>query len=81
MAKALTRDQKIFRLGKIITDRATVLLGKEKISTESPEYWGIDFGIQYAERRYGIDIADDCLDGPVQLWLDKNLPERSQWEK
>ena len=46
MAKTLTRDQKIFKLGKIITDRAAVLLGKEKITTESPEYWGIDCGLQ-----------------------------------
>lgn len=28
-----------------------------------------------------FSIADDCLDGPVQWWLDKNLTERSQWEK
>lgn len=28
-----------------------------------------------------FSIADDCLDGPVQLWLDETLPERSRWEK
>ena len=28
-----------------------------------------------------FSIADDCLDGPVQLWLDENLSERSKWEK
>ena len=27
-----------------------------------------------------FSIADDCLDGPVKEWLEKNLPERSQWE-
>ena len=27
-----------------------------------------------------FSIADDCLDGPVQWWLDETLPERSQWE-
>ncbi len=31
----------IARLGKVITDRAEVLLGKEKITKESPEYWGL----------------------------------------
>ncbi len=31
----------IIRLGKVVTDRAEVLLGKEKITKESPEYWGI----------------------------------------
>ena len=28
-----------------------------------------------------FSIADDCLDGPVQNWLDETLPERSRWEK
>ena len=54
----MTRDEKIFKLGKIITDRKEALLGIEKMSTESPEYWGIDCGLQYAERRYGKEIAD-----------------------
>lgn len=32
----MTKDQKIAKLGKEITDRATVLLGKDKITPESP---------------------------------------------
>ena len=76
----LTRDQKIFKLGKIITDRATVLLGKEKITTASPEYWGIDCGLQYAARRYGSEIADDCLD--LALKMGKRKPKTfAQLEK
>lgn len=31
----------IVKLGKMITDRASVLLGLEKITKESPEYWGL----------------------------------------
>ena len=31
----------IVRLGKLITDRMEVMLGKEKITKESPEYWGL----------------------------------------
>ena len=58
----MTRDEKIFKLGKIITDRKEILLGLEKMSTEAPEYWGIDCGMQYAERRYGKEVADHCLD-------------------
>lgn len=27
-----------------------------------------------------FSIADDCLDGPVKEWLEKNLPERSKFE-
>ena len=29
------------KLGKMITDRMSVVLGKEKITKESPEYWGL----------------------------------------
>jgi len=63
----LTRDQKIFKLAKIITDRKEVLLGLEKVSTESPEYWGIDCGYQYVVRRYGQNVADDCLDTALKM--------------
>ena len=31
----------IVRLGKLITDRLSVKIGKEKITKESPEYWGL----------------------------------------
>ena len=72
MAK-LTRDEKIFRLGKIITDRKEILLGLEKMSPEAPEYWGIDCGIQYAERRYGKEVADHCLD--LALKMGKRKPK------
>jgi hypothetical protein len=63
----MTRDQKIFKLAKIITDRKEVLLGLEKVSTESPEYWGIDCGYQYVVRRYGQNVADDCLDSALKM--------------
>ena len=72
MAK-LTRDEKIFRLGKIITDRKEILLGLEKMSPEAPEYWGIDCGIQYAERRYG-SCSDTLYE--AMLLLNENCYRR-----
>lgn len=33
--------ESIVKLGKMITDRMEVKLGKEKITKESPEYWGL----------------------------------------
>lgn len=27
-----------------------------------------------------FSIADDCYEGPVKEWCEKNLPERSKWE-
>ena len=30
----------IVRLGKLVSDRMEIMLGKEKITKESPEYWG-----------------------------------------
>ncbi len=67
MAKTLTRDEKIFKLGKIITDRKEILLGLEKVTLDSPEYWGIDCGLQYAERKFGKAVADDCLDAALTM--------------
>ena len=32
----MTKDEKIAKLGREITDRATVLLGKDKITPSSP---------------------------------------------
>ena len=32
----------VLKLGYVVTDRAEVMLGKEKLTKESPEYWGIE---------------------------------------
>ncbi|NCC68514.1 MAG: pyridine nucleotide-disulfide oxidoreductase, partial [Clostridia bacterium] len=63
----MTRDEKIFKLGKKITDRATVLLGTEKITKKSPEYWGINAGLSKFE-------ADEDLLLDVALVFDKRKP-------
>ena len=66
-AKVLSHDEKIFKLIKIITDRKEILLGLEKPSKDSPEYWGMDSGYQYVVRRYGKDIAEDALDAALVM--------------
>ena len=69
----MTRDEKIFKLAKIITDRKEILLGMEKMSKNAPEYWGIDCGLQYVERRYGKDIETEALD--LALKMGKRKPK------
>ena len=56
------KDQKIAKLGKEITDRATVLLGKDKITPNSPEYLGINSALKYTAYKYDQKMADDILD-------------------
>lgn len=68
----MTRDEKIFKLAKEITDRATVLLGVDKLSTEAPEYWGINAALKFAEDKYGRAVADDVLD--LALVMKKRKP-------
>ena len=70
---AMTRDEKIFKLGKTITDRAAILLHKEKMTTDSPEYWGIDAGLKYAADLFGQKVADDALD--LMLTMKKRVPQ------
>ncbi|MDD6880040.1 MAG: pyridine nucleotide-disulfide oxidoreductase, partial [Firmicutes bacterium] len=50
------------RLAKVITDRAAVKLGKEKITKESPEYWGI----------YNLVTDEQC---EIALKMDKRKPK------
>ncbi|MDO4812358.1 MAG: FAD-dependent oxidoreductase [Eubacteriales bacterium] len=68
----MTRDEKIFKLGKEITDRAKVILGLEKITTDSPEYWGIDSGLKFIGNKYGQNISADALD--MMLCMKKRVP-------
>ena len=71
--KPLTHDEKVYKLGKRITDRAAVLLGQEKLSHDSPEYWGITAGLNYAANKYGQQVAEDGLD--LLLTMKKRVPQ------
>ena len=73
MAKTLTRDEKIAKLGKEITDRAAVLLGQAKIDKDAPEYWGINSSLKFIAAKYGQQTSDDALD--MMLTLKKRKPE------
>ena len=68
----MTRDQKIAKLGKVITDRATVLLGKEKITPDAPEYWGINSALKFTAQKYDQKMTDDILD--ICLTMKKRVP-------
>ncbi len=50
------------KLAKVITDRAAVKLGKEKITKESPEYWGI----------YNLVTDEQC---EIALKMEKRQPK------
>ena len=75
----------IVRLGKLITDRVPVVLGKEKITKESPEYWGLaplctdeqaEIAIKMGKRKprtfEQIKKLTKCTD---EAWLQKQLDE------
>lgn len=68
-----TRDEKIAKLGKEITDRATVLLGKDKITPESPEYMGINSALKFTAIKYDEKMANDILD--ICLTMKKRVPQ------
>ena len=68
----MTKDQKIAKLGKEITDRAAVLLGKEKITPDAPEYWGINSALKFTAHNYDQKMADDILD--ICLTMKKRVP-------
>jgi hypothetical protein len=58
----MTRDEKILKLGKMVTDRVPVILGAVKLTTESPEYIGINAALRYTEKMYDTQTMDDALD-------------------
>lgn len=55
----MTKDEKIAKLGKEITDRATVLLGKDKITPDAPEYLGINSALKFTAVKYDEKMADE----------------------
>lgn len=77
----------VARLAKVVTDRAAVLLGKEQITKESPEYWGLrnivtdeqcEIGIKM-EKRHPRTFEEMCALCPEYTpeELQKQLDEMS----
>ncbi len=75
----------IVKLGKLITDRVAVVLGKEQITKESPEYWGLaplctdeqaEIALKMGKRKprtfEQIKKLTNCTD---DSWLQKQLDE------
>ena len=81
----MTRDEKIYKLAKTITDRKEALLGLEKLSHESPEYWGIDRALVFVRDKYGVQREEDTLDLALKMKKRKPvtfgvLKERTGWD-
>ena len=81
----MTRDEKIFKLAKTITDRKEALLGIEKLSTNSPEYWGINSALLVVREKYGEKCEQDALDLALKMKKRKpvtfgTLKERTGWD-
>ena len=66
----MTQFEKICKLGMKITDRAAVLLHKEEMNENSPEYWGIKTAIEAIDDYGGC--GDEALD--IALCMDKRKP-------
>lgn len=45
-----------------------MLLGKDKITPESPEYLGINSALKYTAYKYDQKMADDILDIYYDSW-------------
>ena len=81
----MTRDEKIYKLAKTITDRKEALLGLEKISPDSPEYWGINRALIFVRDKYGVKCEEDTLDLALKMKKRKPvtfsvLKERTGWD-
>ena len=74
----------IVRLGRLITDRIPVVIGKEKITAESPEYWGLaplctdeqaEIAIKMGKRKPRTFADMKKLTGLDDEYLQKQLDE------
>ena len=81
----MTRDEKIYKLAKVITDRKEALLGIEKLSPDAPEYWGINRALIFVRDKYGVQCEEDTLDLALNMKKRKPvtfgvLKERTGWD-
>ncbi len=72
----VTNKEKLFKLGKKMTDRAMQMLGIEKITEADPEYWGL-CNILDDDM---VDIALKMPKNRVPVTLDE-MVKKTGWEK
>ena len=58
----MTREEKMLKLGKMMTDVVFHATGLQKMDQNSWEYVGINSGLKFAEYKYDRQTADDVLD-------------------
>ena len=68
----MTREQKILKLARKITDRVKVTFHVEPLTTKDPDYYGIDAAQQIVRNKYGQSVEEDVLD--LALTFDRRKP-------
>ena len=68
----MTKDQKIAKLGREITDYMATKLGAKAITPDSPEYLGINSALKFTAVKYDQKMADDILD--IALTMKRRVP-------
>ena len=70
----------ILKLGKMITNRIPIALGMEKLTTEDPEYWGLDMLLTDEQAEVALSMGrrkPRTLDEVVKLCKkDRDTTER-----
>ena len=69
---SMTREQKILKLARKITDRVKVTFHVEPLTTKDPDYYGIDAALQIVRNKYGQSVEEDVLD--LALTFDRRKP-------
>ena len=69
----MTRDEKIAKLAREISDYYATMLRIKSVTPESPEYWGINSALKFTAAKYDQKMADDILD--IALTLKKRVPQ------
>ena len=69
----MTRDEKIAKLAREISDYYVTMLHLKPVTPESPEYWGINSALKFTAAKYDQKMADDILD--IALTLKKRVPQ------
>lgn len=68
----MTREQKMLKLARKITDRVKVTFHVEPLTTKDPDYYGIDAALQIVRNKYGQAVEEDVLD--LALTFDRRKP-------